>query len=155
MLLADPEAALRETRRVLRSGGRVALAAWAEPEANPWLSALNEEAEERGIAQRPAPGTPGPFAFRDPATIERLLDAAGFDDVRVEPVDFRLRYDSLDAYFEQQLDMSTRLKDLFRGLTPAEHTALRDGVDARLAQHVRADGSVELPARTWTAVATA
>ncbi len=37
MLLADPEAALRETRRVLRPDGRVALAAWDAPERNPWM----------------------------------------------------------------------------------------------------------------------
>jgi ubiquinone/menaquinone biosynthesis C-methylase UbiE len=36
MLMADPESALRETRRVLKPGARVALAAWAHAEANPW-----------------------------------------------------------------------------------------------------------------------
>jgi ubiquinone/menaquinone biosynthesis C-methylase UbiE len=32
MLMADPAAALRETRRVLRASGRLAFAAWATPE---------------------------------------------------------------------------------------------------------------------------
>ena len=35
MLMADPEAALRDTRRVLRPGARLALAAWTEPTRQP------------------------------------------------------------------------------------------------------------------------
>ena len=38
MLMADGEAALRETRRILRPGARVALAAWTGPGENPWAS---------------------------------------------------------------------------------------------------------------------
>ena len=155
MLLADPEAALRETRRVLRSNGRVALAAWGDPKANPWLSEINAVGEERGLAEKPLPGTPGPFAFAEPGRIEGLLDDAGFEDVVVEPLDFVYAYDSLDAYFDHQLDMSTRLRDQVKTLGPADHTHFRDAVDARLQDYVRADGSVELPARTWVAAATA
>ncbi len=38
MLMADPAAALAETRRVLRPGGRLALAVWDSIERNPWAS---------------------------------------------------------------------------------------------------------------------
>ena len=38
MLMADPAAALSETRRVLRPGGRLALAVWGAPERNPWAA---------------------------------------------------------------------------------------------------------------------
>jgi ubiquinone/menaquinone biosynthesis C-methylase UbiE len=37
MLMADPEAAFRETRRVLRDGGRLSCAVFAEAEKNPWV----------------------------------------------------------------------------------------------------------------------
>ena len=43
MLLADPATALGETRRVLRPGGRVALAAWTDPSENPWASVPQQE----------------------------------------------------------------------------------------------------------------
>jgi SAM-dependent methyltransferase len=155
MLLADPGASLRETRRVLRRGGRVALAAWTSAQENPWLSSIGVSLVERGLAERPGPDDPGPFAFGEPGRIEALLDEAGFDDVLVETIDLTFRFASTDAHFEQQRALGTRLNEQLAGLSPAEHTELRDAIDARLAPWVAADGSVELPGRTWVAVASA
>src|SRR5947209_15920364 len=39
MLMGDPAAAIRESARILRPGGRLALAVWAEADANPWAAA--------------------------------------------------------------------------------------------------------------------
>src|SRR5690242_7281200 len=39
MLLEDPESALRETRRILKHEGRLALAAWTGPDENLWSAA--------------------------------------------------------------------------------------------------------------------
>jgi SAM-dependent methyltransferase len=155
MLLADPAASLRETRRVLRRGGRVALAAWTKGDDNPWMTSITTTLVEEGHAEKPAPGEPGPMTFAEPGTIEGLLDEAGFEDVLVEPLDFTFTFPSPDAHFEHQSRMSTRLREALVPLTPAEHTRLRDAVDAKVAPYARPDGSVELPARTWVAAAVA
>jgi SAM-dependent methyltransferase len=155
MLLADPAAALMETRRVLRRGGRVALAAWTKGDENPWMTSITQTLVERGHAEKPPPGEPGPMAFAQPGTIETLLAEAGFDEIHVEALDFSFRFASTDAHFEHQSAISTRLKDELAPLSPAEHSALRDAIDEKLAPYVAADGSVELPARTWVAVAEA
>ena len=55
MLMADGEAALRETRRILRPGARVALAAWTGPGENPWASLPAGELVARGHMERARP----------------------------------------------------------------------------------------------------
>jgi SAM-dependent methyltransferase len=155
MLLADPATALGETRRVLRPGGRVALAAWTDPADNLWASVPQQELVAIGATQPPGPDEPNMFAFRDPQRIRTLLEEAGFGEIVVDQLDLVWRYDDLDAWWDVQLDISTGLATGVGALTPAQRDDLRDTIDARLAQYVAADGSVALPGRTHVAAASA
>ena len=155
MLLADPSAALRETRRVLRPGGRLALAAWADPEENPWAFAPRAELVAMGATEAPDPHAPDMFAFRDPRRIVELLEETGFEDIVVEQIAIVYRYASLDDWWDTMLDVSTTLTRAVRALTPARRDDLRDAVDARLARYVADDGAVALPGLTHVAAAGA
>lgn len=155
MLLADPAAALRETRRVLRPGGRVALAAWAGPSENPWASVPQQELATMMGRPWPDPAEPHMFAFSDPAAIGELLEDAGFADVVIDQLDVVWRYADLDAWWDMQLDVSPSLAAGVGALTPAQRDDLRDAIDARLAPYVAQDGSATVPGRTHVAAATA
>ena len=90
MLMADPAAALAETRRVLRPGGRLALAVWDSLEHNPWALEPAQELIARGLTTAPDPAaepTPGPFALGDAWRVQELLEQAGFAEVDVEAVE--------------------------------------------------------------------
>jgi SAM-dependent methyltransferase len=155
MLLADPVSALQETRRVLRPGRRVALAAWTGADDNPWSSEISRALVDLELVAPADHDQPGQFAWAKPGKIEAALAEAGFDEPLVETVSFVQRFESLDAHFAFQRQTSPSLIPLVPTLTPEQHTKLRDAADARLAPYVQADGSVELPARTWVAVASA
>ena len=155
MLMADGEAALRETRRVLRPGGRVALAAWTSPTENPWASLPMGELVQRGHVERPEPGAPGQFAWARAGTIEEHLDNAGFGEHEVETVDFAIAHPSVDAWIDSNRDLSKMLRTTLERLGAAERQDVLATIRELALPYVQEDGSVVLPARSWVAAASA
>ena len=99
MLMADPKAAVGETRRVLRAGGRLSFAVWGPPERNAWGVVVNSLLVERGLVPAPEPGAPGLFALSDDAVLRSHLDGAGFTPLTIESVPIRWRYEDFDEYW--------------------------------------------------------
>jgi SAM-dependent methyltransferase len=156
MFTVDPEAPFRECRRVLRPGGRLALAVWAPPAENPWFSVPGRELLEQGLTEPPPPGdNPGPFRFAAPGRLRGLLAGAGFDEVEVAPLPFSARFRSFDEIWELKLSLSSGLRDAL-ALTHEEGArALRAGIERGYAPYQTGDGGYEVPLVALLGSATA
>ncbi|MFL5820630.1 MAG: class I SAM-dependent methyltransferase [Solirubrobacteraceae bacterium] len=155
MLLADPAAGLRETRRVLRPGGRVALAAWDAPERNHWVALGAEETRRRLEQPPPAPDEPGMFAFAPAGRIEALLAQAGFVDVEVDALDLEMAYRSFEDWWETTLDLSRPFAEMIESRPDPERADIRAALREALAPFAGSDGALAIPGRTLVAAAGA
>jgi ubiquinone/menaquinone biosynthesis C-methylase UbiE len=132
MLMADPAAALTETRRVLRPGGRVAFSVWADPAANPWGSVPAKALFEHTGQRPPDPLAPGIFAMASEERTRELLSEAGLTPRRVEHVEMEWVFGSPDEHWHYVMDLAGALAMVIRSLPEREQAAIRRLSEERL-----------------------
>ena len=140
MLVPDPLLALRETRRVLRPGGRLAFATWAPAKRNPWATAYGPVLIERGVLEPPRPGEPGQFALGDPEVLIELVRSAGFGDAAVEEVAVEYRFSDWGDYRRLITGLAASLRETLDSLDDETRAEVDHAARERIARHRTADG---------------
>ena len=144
MLMGDPLRAFRETRRVLRPGGRLAFSTWADPSCNPWMTLSARLMIERGLTEPFSSDGPGMFALPDADTVVPLLSEAGFGEIEVEDMELQWRFDDRDELWTFASELQGPVALALAELEEEERAAVRAALEGHAAEF-GADGGYELP----------
>jgi len=131
--LADPDSALMEAHRVLRSGGRYAFTVWKGPPDHDFFRLVGDAIAAHG-APVVLPPAPPMFRFADPDEARRSMEAAGFADVTVTELPLTWKIDGprdVLAYVEKCTMRIAMVLDRQTDAARARiHDAILDGASA-------------------------
>ena len=147
MFFDDPVAAFANLRRAAKDGAALHLIAWRGAAENPFMTTA-ERAAAPFLPNLPPrrPDGPGQFAFADASRVRGILDAAGWTNLAIEPIDVACSFaaDDLRRY-------ATRLGPVGLILHEADEetrTAATEAVLAAFAPYVDGD-EVRFTAACW------
>ncbi|BBC72612.1 conserved hypothetical protein [Altererythrobacter sp. B11] len=149
MFFADPPAAFANLAALAAPEARLLFSCFRDPADNPFFTEVN-----RLLPQAEAPRDPhaaGPFAFADPAHVEAILNAGGWQDCRFEPVDFGMVVGGGEDPVEDTVAYYSVIGPAARSLAEmpaAEREELFDSIRA-LARRNLHEGLVVLRAAAW------
>jgi SAM-dependent methyltransferase len=132
--VADVPRALARLRTTLVPGGRIALAAWAPPDVNPWITIPMDELARALPQPPPEPGAPGIFHLSADGALAGALAGAGFRNVSQERVQLSHFTHDIAEFWAMLTDTAGPLGPLLAGLSPEVRTRVARGVEAGIAR---------------------
>ncbi|MSP40325.1 MAG: class I SAM-dependent methyltransferase [Deltaproteobacteria bacterium] len=148
--LGQPEVALLEALRILRSGGRFAFSVWAKPEETIGFGIVLRAVELHGEPRVELPEGPPFFRYSDPEECTRGLLVAGFESPTVVKVAQVWRLPAGDGLFNVMKDSTVRTAGLLHAQKPTVLDKIREEMRAALVKYTKGD-VVELPMPAWVA----
>ena len=160
MFFSNPVAAMRNVRRALLPGGRLAMVVWRAKPENEWLYRA-QTITERFVKKpeeydEPTCG-PGPFSMANADTTSGILLSAGFEGIALHRCDVPIKIGTdLDEAVELVMSLGPAGEILRLAGERAAHlrAPINEALHEGMAEWAGADG-VTAPASTWIVTASA
>ncbi len=142
--LGDPDAAIREAARVLRSDGTYAYTSWLPPQEG-WdmFDILTAAIKRHGSMEVDLPPAPPPFRFADPTEGKAALEAAGFTTVAFQKQEAIWTGASGNDLLELLYKGIVRAPMLIEAQDPYAREAIRKDIRTS-AEAMRRDGEIRM-----------
>jgi SAM-dependent methyltransferase len=146
MFFPSPVDSVREMLRVLKPGGRIAMAVWHFAERNPFHCTVSQIVERYVDSPPPAPDSPDAFRFADPGNLLGILSKAGAAATSERLLRFLIRAPiPVEKFWTLRSEMSDKLRTKLAMLSEQQMGGLKREVIEAL-RVFSADGGMSFPA---------
>lgn len=145
MFCPNPMRAVAEMHRVLKPGGRFALAVWDEPAKNPFFTTIGQSFGRFLPAPPGDPKAPGGFRLAPPGELEAVIRAGGFSAFAIESRPMRLECNSVAEYWQIFIDFAGALQARLSTLSETDVSRLKEDVRGAAEPYME-DGRLRLAA---------
>jgi SAM-dependent methyltransferase len=139
----NPAAGLSEFRRVVRTGGTVAVCVNSTPDRLPMWGNLRD-ALDRFLTPEQRAVLAMSWSLADPNRLDGLFRIAGFHDIRVEQIRREGTIDGFEDYWAPIEEGIGQIPQVYHALDEADRHSVREEVYSRLAQYETEDGKLTM-----------
>jgi ubiquinone/menaquinone biosynthesis C-methylase UbiE len=139
----DPAAGLLEFRRVVRTGGMVAVCANSTPDRQPMWGHLRD-ALDRFLTQEQRAVLDTSWSLADRNRLDGLFRTAGFRGIRVEQIRREGTIDDFEDYWAPIEEGIGQIPQVYHALDRADRRSVREEVHARLDRYETEDGRLTM-----------
>jgi len=130
---AEPELAIKEAARVLKTGGRYAWSQWQGPDKSAFFSTIFNAVMNNANMEVGLPPAPPPFRFSDTEVANAAMEAAGFKNIQSNEVSIVLPAPT-DTFMDFFKKFSVRMTMVLDRQDPTVNQAIEGEIMAGLAQ---------------------
>jgi ubiquinone/menaquinone biosynthesis C-methylase UbiE len=144
MFFPDSQKALREMRRVLVRGGRIAVSVHGSAERVPYFSVIMNPLIKY-VPDIVPPGRPSIHRFGDPDVLKAEFEKSGFTDIRVEVHTYPYPIGTFEEYWSDYMESAAAsMRSRIESLDPSVYSAIKREAESGAGRYVR-NGRIEFP----------